>query len=193
MCACMLTRGTGSCAARNERTNTEVNSQACLWKSCSLGRVAARGVSQVIQLYVQKADNSKLNNMSLVTTQQRWLRVDSHHTANSPATVTPTLLSSSPVASVLASLTRLGCVECRVVFDTYSVSTRAYFGTFIYPWWFDLAGWMLSKMCSLPILKDIYKYGNSQIQTQLSAEVTNLLYRWHITLSTFFLNICLLE
>lgn len=77
-----------------------LKSKACLRKSCSSEWVAARGVLQVILLYVQKANNSKLNNVSLVTIAQSWLCVDSHHIANSLTAVTPTSPDWSLVASV---------------------------------------------------------------------------------------------
>lgn len=115
MHTCILTHDTGSYAAQNESRHANVTQSMVL--SCGSGWVAAWGVLQVIQLYVQKANNSKLNNMSLVTIPQCWLCVDSHHTTNSPAAVTPTSLDSSVVASVLASLARLGCMEYRVAFQ----------------------------------------------------------------------------
>lgn len=79
----------------------KMKKQIYFWKSSSSGWMAAWCILQVFQLYVQRANNSKLNNVSLITIPQCWLYVDSHHTVNSPA---PLLHSS-----VLASLARLGC------------------------------------------------------------------------------------
>lgn len=108
----------------------QISTKVCLWMSCSSGWVAARGVIQVIQLYVQKANKSKLNTVSLVTILQCWLCVDSHHTANSPAAVTPTSLDWSLDASVLASLAKLVWMEYRVPFHSNSVFFP-FFWTFI--------------------------------------------------------------
>lgn len=76
---------------------------------------------EVISLCLQNANNFKLNNMMLVSIPRCRLCVDSHRTANSPAAVTPILLSWSPVAaSVLAFLARLGTVKCREAYHTNS-------------------------------------------------------------------------
>jgi len=148
--------------------------KACFWKSCCSGWVAAWGVLQEILLYVQKANNSKLNNVSPVTTPQCWLCVDSHHTANSPAAVTPSSLHWSPVASVLASLERLGCTEYRVAFDSISVLCCLFENllfTHVITWHYMLSKILsIKKKCFTLIIKYISKYIHTHLSSQIQPQ-----------------------